>query len=340
MIDLERNAFFDNAKVVLIFLVVFGHMIQPFTNDSEALRTLYMWIYTFHMPAFIFLAGFFAKGSGNGKYIMNLAKKLLIPYVIFQLLYTAYYLWLGKTGWQGIFYPQWSLWFLFSMFSWHILLIGFKRVPATIGLFLAICIGLLVGYFGEIGHTFSLSRTFVFFPFFLLGYWCTKDQVMYLKRKGMKAASLMVLMVVATGIYFMPELNSGWLLASKSYGDLEMPAYGGFARLFVYGVAILMAMSLFVWIPEKKYWFTSLGTKTLYVYLLHGFFIQYFRQKGFFEVEHFVDVFGIALISAGIVLFLSSKSVLSIWQPFIECKITRLKQFFERSNEKMDHKMQ
>src|SRR5699024_4083736 len=104
MKNMKRYAYFDNAKLILIFLVVFGHMIQPFIDASHEINTLYLWIYTFHMPAFIFLAGFFAKGSGNKEYIVNLAKKLLIPYIIFQLLYTGYYFFIGKENWQvGMF---------------------------------------------------------------------------------------------------------------------------------------------------------------------------------------------------------------------------------------------
>lgn len=337
---MERNAYFDNAKVILIFLVVFGHMIQPFIGGSEGMNTLYMWIYTFHMPAFIFLAGLFAKGSGNRKYIVNLARKLLVPYLIFQLLYTVYYLWLGKTGWQGIFYPQWSLWFLFSLFSWHILLVWFKRIPAMVSVSLAVIVGLIVGYFDEVGHTFSLSRTFVFFPFFLLGYWCSTTQVMFLKRRSMKVVSFVVLTVFAVAIYFVPNLNSGWLLASKSYGDLDMPAYGGFARLLVYVTSAMMAMSVLAWIPKKNFWFTSLGTKTLYVYLLHGFFIQFFREKQLFEVNNPLDVVWIVVVSIGIVLLLSYKPVLGIWQPIIEGRMTILKNTFQREYEKINHKIQ
>ncbi|HLQ71161.1 MAG TPA: acyltransferase family protein, partial [Bacillota bacterium] len=156
---MERNAYIDNARILLILLVVFGHMIQPFIGTSQGVNTLYMWIYTFHMPAFIFLAGFFAKGSGNTKYILKLAKKLLLPYVIFQLLYTGYYFTIGKEGWQaGIFDPHWSLWFLFSLFSWHILLFWFKQLPPLLGITIAVQIGLIVGYFGEVGQMFSLSR--------------------------------------------------------------------------------------------------------------------------------------------------------------------------------------
>src|SRR5699024_5972287 len=120
----------------------------------------------------------------------------------------------------GIFYPHWSLWFLFSLFCWHILLTWFKKIPAVPSMTLAVLVGLVVGYFGDVGHTFSLSRTFVFFPFFLIGYWLTKDQVMLLKRKGVKTASIVIMLAVAIAIYIAPDLISGWLLASKSYGDL------------------------------------------------------------------------------------------------------------------------
>jgi len=122
----KREAYFDNAKVLLIFLVVFGHVIQPFIDSSRELNALYMWIYTFHMPAFIFLAGFFAKGSRDFNYIIKLTKKLLLPYVTFQLIYTFFYFAIGKNNWQtSIFYPHWSLWFLFSLYSWHLLLLWF-----------------------------------------------------------------------------------------------------------------------------------------------------------------------------------------------------------------------
>ncbi len=323
---MERNAFLDNAKVLLIFLVVFGHLLQPFIQQSTGMNTLYLWIYTFHMPAFIILSGFFAKGSGNKQYIMKLAKKLLIPYLIFQSLYTVFYFFIGKDGWQaGVFYPQWALWFLFSLFSWHILLVLFKKLSPVSGISLAILIGLMVGYFGDIGHTFSLSRTFVFFPFFLAGFWITEKQIMQVKRRGVKIASIIIMASIAAGIYFAPQLNSGWLLASKSYGDLGMTEFGGMARLLVYLTATLMVTSFLAWVPKRKLNITKLGTRTLYVYLLHGFFIQYFREVGLFEVNNLAELVGLAIVAAGIVYVLSSKPILGISQPLIEVKTSMIK---------------
>ena len=310
-------------------------MIQPFIDGSSGINTLYMWIYTFHMPAFIFLAGFYAKGSGNKTYIVKLAKNLLVPYLIFQLLYTVFYFFIGKDGWQaGVFHPHWSLWFLCSLFGWHILLSIFKKAPAVISVSLAVLIGLIVGYFGEIGHTFSLSRTFVFFPFFLLGFWLTEKHVMWLKRKSVKIGSLIVLLAVGAAIYFAPDFNSGWLLASKSYSDLGMPAYGGLARLLVYVTSALMAMSILAWIPVSNSRLTHFGTRTLYVYLLHGFLIQVFREADIFQVNGVFGVLGIALLSAAIVLLLSTKPVQGLWQPFIEGRATIIKQTYERTAER------
>lgn len=324
---MEREAYFDNAKLFLIFLVVFGHMIQPFRDAAHGMNTLYMWIYTFSMPAFIFTAGFFAKGSGNLTYIVNLAKKLLVPYVIFQLIYSGYYFWIGKSGWQtGIFEPHWSLWFLFSLFSWHLMLCLYKKIPPVVGISLAVFIGILVGYIGDIGHTFSLSRTFVFFPFFLIGFWLTKEQLMFVKRKSVKITSVVIMVFVAIAIHIAPDFNSGWLLASKSYGDLGLPEYGGFARLLVYATSALMAISVLAWMPKKNFKLTYLGTRTLYVYLLHGFFIQFFREADLFKVDHALDVLGLALLSAAIVLLLSSKPILGLWQPFIEGKVTVIRE--------------
>ncbi len=338
---MDRNPYFDNAKLLLIFLVVFGHLIQPFINDFQSLGALYTWVYTFHMPAFIFLAGFFAKGSGNITYILNLAKKLIVPYLLFQGIYTGYYFFIGKSNWltDSVFYPHWSLWFLFSLFCWHLLLIVYRKAPAIAGIAIAILIGVLIGYFDKVGHTFSLSRTFVFFPYFLLGYWISMDQIRVLKRHSFRIISIFLMAVIAVAIYYLPDINSGWLLASKSYSRLGVDTLGSIARLTVYSTSIIMSASVLSWIPERRFSFTYLGSRTLYVYLLHGFIIQYFRQTNFLQMENFVDFLGFVVISAFIVVLLSSKFIVSLWQPLIEISTSRLRRFFRRKDELDDKNM-
>ncbi|WP_173918503.1 acyltransferase family protein [Halobacillus sp. Marseille-Q1614] len=330
---MKRDAIFDNAKILLIFLVVFGHMIQPTTNESSGMYTLYTWIYTFHMPAFIFLAGFFAKGSGNKNYIFKLAKKLILPYLIFQTIYTVFFLFIGKNEWLNApFTPHWSLWFLFSLFCWHILLAVFKRIPPMVGITLSIVIGVSVGYVTDIGHDFSLSRTFVFFPFFLIGYWLTKEQVKSWRRPAVRTASVGIMAAVAVFIALAPEFDSGWLLGSKSYETLGAPEIGGVYRFGVYVIAALMSMSLLSWVPNKHYSFTALGGQTLYVYLLHGFIVQLFRQMEWVQVNNVIDIALYLVLSGVIVYLLSTSTIRTLTQPFIEGRAQLLRKQWAQIN--------
>src|SRR5690625_7463623 len=83
------------------------------------------------MPSFILISGFFTKVSSKPNYIKNLIKKLLLPYLFFQLFYTGYYYLLGKSNFQNdLFDPQWSLWFFLSLFFWLLLLFLFKKILA------------------------------------------------------------------------------------------------------------------------------------------------------------------------------------------------------------------
>lgn len=55
----RRDARFDNLKGILIFLVVFGHLLELVGGPAAA--WLYRLIYSFHMPAFVFCSGWFAR---------------------------------------------------------------------------------------------------------------------------------------------------------------------------------------------------------------------------------------------------------------------------------------
>jgi len=98
----NRDSYFDNAKFFLIFFVVFGHMIQSYIQDKESIFALYKTIYAFHMPAFILISGYFAKGLCSKGYIKNLAKKLLVPYLIFQGIYcTILFLYIKLSNYES-----------------------------------------------------------------------------------------------------------------------------------------------------------------------------------------------------------------------------------------------
>src|SRR5690606_8207293 len=107
----KRDYYFDNAKFILIFLVVFGHLIQSYIDSNSFFSALYKLLYTFHMPAFILVSGYFAKGIYEKGYIFKIIKKLIIPYLIFQVIYSIFYYVLYSKSMLTIDFlnPHWSL---------------------------------------------------------------------------------------------------------------------------------------------------------------------------------------------------------------------------------------
>lgn len=334
-----REAYYDNAKFILIFLMVFGHLIQSYIDENKFIFTLYTTIYSFHMPAFILISGYFAKGFRKNGYLLKVAKKLIIPYMIFQGIYSFYYYVLQNKEaleWDPLI-PQWSLWFLLSLFGWNLMLFLFTKWKPIYGVCISIILGVLVGYFDEVNDFLSISRTVVFFPLFLLGYYFKKENFCKLLNVNMKIFSFFLFISIFLVFYFLPEWNYKWLFGSRPYDDFEATGLiGGAIRLGVYALTFLTTISFFAFVPRKHYFFTKWGTRSLYVYLLHGFIIKYFRNSEL--VSFFNEPWQLILLIAGsilIIAILSSNFITAIAQPFIELKISSLKRFVVSSYEKL-----
>lgn len=325
----QRDYYFDNAKFILVFFVVFGHMLRSFIEDNETVYTLYKVIYTFHMPAFILVSGFFAKGFNKEGYVKKIAKKLILPYIIFQLIYSVFYYFLyNKNSFvTDPLNPQWSLWFLISMFCWNIMLPVFAKYKAAFSITASLVIGLAVGYADWISNYLSLSRTLVFFPLFLMGYYLKKEHFYALFKPGFRIGAFIAFAVVFAGFYFYPDMDYQWLFGSKPYAEMGAVSMGAvFTRLGIYVLSLIMVFSFYSIVPQKQYFFTNLGKNTLYVYLLHGFFVRLFResdvQSYFSKPESFLLLAGISLL---LTLLLSSKVITSLAEPIIELKTSKLK---------------
>ncbi|MBM4764778.1 acyltransferase family protein [Bacillus sp. B15-48] len=319
-----RDAYYDNAKFLLIFLVVFGHFIQSYIHEDKFIYTVYTTIYTFHMPAFILISGFFAKGFRKPGYYKKLTKKLIIPYLIFQGIYSLYYVLINERSVIELnpLNPQWSLWFLLSLFFWNVMLFLFTKWKPLFALSLSVGIGIGVGYFNEINHFLSLSRTFVFFPFFLLGYYLNKNTFEKVRDRKVKYTSFFILFSLFVAVYLLPGFDYKWLFGSRPYEALHYSyVNGGIIRLALYALTLLTTLSFLALVPRQRYFFTKWGTSSIYVYLLHGFFVRYFRSSelvGYLsESEQIIVLIFLSLL---LIAFLSSKLVRRISEPFVELK--------------------
>ncbi|WP_270573899.1 acyltransferase family protein [Bacillus glycinifermentans] len=329
----SRDSYFDNAKFLLIFLVVFGHIIRSYINDNDVLLHIYKFIYTFHMPAFILISGYFAKGFNRPGYVKKIAVKLIVPYLIFQGIYTVFYSFIDDQSLTAFnpFEPQWSLWFLLSLFFWNLFLFPFTKLPAAWSFAASLAIAVLVGYIDAVSDTLSLSRTFVFFPVFLAGFYLKREHFKKLKAWKGKQAALAVL--AATFVfYFFVDFDYSWLFGSKPYS--EFGAVGMKSALNRVALLVLTFGSTFGFmalVPENRYFFTLWGTRTFYVYLLHGFIIKSFRKTGAEEwLADYQSLTVLIIATAVLTFFLSSGFVKTVAQPFIELKMTNLLRWLKK----------
>lgn len=324
-----RDAYYDNAKFLLIFFVVFGHFIQSYIDDDQIIYGLYVTIYTFHMPAFILISGFFAKGFHKKGYLKKVAKKLIIPYLIFQGIYTIYYYFINEQQEIALdpLYPQWSLWFLISLFFWNVLLFLFTKWKPAVSLSIAVALGIIVGYFNEIDDFLSLSRTFVFFPFFLLGYYIKKESFERIREMKLRYFSIVILAIIFIVMYHLQDFNYKWLFGSMPYEELNTTDInGGIIRLAVYGVTLMATLSFLSLVPRKNHFFTKWGTSSIYVYLLHGFFVKYFRNSELVDIlADSEQIIVFLIVTLMLIAFLSSKMIRKIAQPLIELKASFIK---------------
>lgn len=292
----SRNHKIDNGKALLIFLVVFGHFLELFHGDLKSF--LYITIYSFHMPAFAFFSGYFAKWNPG-----RLVKQILYPYLCFQLLYLLFAKYgLGDTVSHPLTRPYWLMWYLVSMALWYLLLPLINRylhVPFFL-LAGAVLLALLSGSIPWIGYQLSLSRTIVLFPFFLTGYLCKnawEERLPVFKEKAPLISFLLFLMMGgSTCLLWMyrSDIHPEWLYHSVSYA---MGHYSIWIRaLFLLNAGVWTSGILF-FLPSRKIpVLTALGTHTIAVYLLHGFFIKAAKANGLFNGGGYeIIVYGLLL---------------------------------------------
>ena len=322
----ERDPFFDNAKYVLMMLVVFGHLLQPFSDQAKWVHDLYFSIYAFHMPAFILILGYFSKSFRlkKGRNGRNSFKKFIIPYILFQWLYSLYY-WLIGTH-EGFSFqlhiPNWSLWFLVSAFFWQVSLYFFQKVPAKVGIPLSIAASLLAGYIPFIDRELTLQRTVVFLPFFIIGYYLKPELVQTFKQSVKKRWFILGFLVIFGSLNLVGRVSKYVFFGSKPYDDfLNFPEWGAMVRSLSLLLAVIGMLAFFACVSTKTRWYTNRGQLTLNVYLLHGFIIQGLRAIGIDQLPFNVWTLLGLLATSFVVTYVLSSRWINQWYTQAERKI-------------------
>ncbi|MEK3903183.1 acyltransferase family protein [Paenibacillus sp. FSL R7-0179] len=322
-LDARGETFFLNLRFMLIVTVFVANAIEPLIQEMSGLHTLYQWIFSFHMPLFVLVTGYFARSSLLGAPGRKVLLQIALQYVIFQSLYSLLDASLFHVNniQHSFFAPYLLLWFLASHICWRLLMLGMSRWTRSAQLAFAVTAGVAVGYLQLDGIWFSLSRTFVYLPFFVIGYHFSFGAFVKLYQRYVKsiAAAASLLLLLAIGLLG-GDLPMGWLYGSMTYMQLGAHEwYAGLFRLAVYGLQFIASLSFLGLVPYGLSRMTGLGRRTLYVFLLHGFVVRTAVISGLYA--HIGNPAGAALLLAGAVgctVLLAQPAVRRLLNPLVE----------------------
>ncbi len=288
----------DNLRGILIFLVVFSHFLLFYVDQgvtSVFVHALTYYIYSFHMPLFIFICGYFSKDVEKSR--RKAFERLLLPYLLFNSLMMFCEAHATDNGSNlSLLTPVYVHWFLLALFFWRILLKDLVRIRLVLPI--SVFVALYIGCFGEVTNVLALGRTIAFLPFFLLGYYTTDDMITRVRSTN-KLLALVVLVVIAWPIY---------LLTTSGYFSLPVflafpcPLQPGLrVRLAFFTFAVLIGIALLILCPARQLKFlTAAGERSLLIFLLHRYVTFVFYEMVPAEDWRSFDVlvaFGLSLLT-------------------------------------------
>jgi fucose 4-O-acetylase-like acetyltransferase len=281
----QRDAFFDNAKYLAIVLVAIAHAWEPLKDGHRILEGVYTVVYTFHMPAFIIISGYFSRSFDmRPDRLKRLVTGVVVPYIVFE---TAYWLLKSLVGHSdepvSLLDPWYLTWFLVALFVWRLTTPVWKLVRAPLPL--ALVIAMLASATPNIGDDLDLQRVLQFLPYFVLGLSIKAGHIHRVRRNSTRILAVPVFAAaLAVGWWAVPRMDTAWFYHRDSAQELGAPWWAGPVMvLAMFGCSLLLTACFFAWVPRRRMWFTALGAGTLYAYLLHGFLVKTGDYRGWFD---------------------------------------------------------
>lgn len=339
----ERDYHIDNIKGILIFLVVCGHLLSYLQEMNSTIAIgVRTFIYFFHMPGFIFMSGYLAKGflkkQYKGEKLLSYAWLYLLfkdaielVHFIFRRPYFQGYshtaaligivvlfcfgIWLLSRLYERfpLFQNGFILavvlfsvlqtdmltvgaapWYLLALILWHIVLWLTKNMQPKYVLAAAILLSAFLNYQDTVGKFLTLSRAVNFLPFFLMGFYLTKERFQQIIthriwKKLLPAVFILSAVFISLngraiqkwlGIFFFGVSPYSKLLKLGEWYYFLAPLT---CMLWIAAVTLLL-FGLFILCPRGKTFLAKLGKNTIGIYVLHRLFKDFLIYGGFYQL--------------------------------------------------------
>lgn len=273
----KRDAVYCNLKLFLIFLVIYGHMIEGRIYEDTVLMLVYRMIYSFHMPLFLFLSGLFLTDSAG---CFRQMKKMLFLYCLLQPF--AVFVCNLSGDHFSLWIPVWHLWYLLSLacmdlagllWYWFAekLRTAWNTSFAKTGIvILSLLISCGAGYVPALGRFLSLSRTLCFLPYFFLGLFLPKDMDWKgFRRIGLAAFWVFLILFNLWGSRIPADFfYQADCFSASGIGSLGLRGF--FYRLLSFFLACSIGLFFLVFTADCRLPISRLGMDTLVPFLLHA----------------------------------------------------------------------
>lgn len=271
----KRISYWDNAKGILMFLVVLAHYFNAgfiYSGTSGGAyaipQGIISLIYMFHMPLFVFLSGYFSKKVQKAR--DTAFSQLFLPYLVFNTLCIVMdWLFWDEPLYNPVFSPYAHMWYLMALFLYRVF------APALNRLKWSWLWGLLFSLFCSLftpGKSYPfLANCLTFLPFFLLGLETSQKAIAALRRipKWLCAGVLVfalcgTIWAVHTGV---EVYMLCFLTETYAHNFSSLPRIG--ITLLRYAAALLLGICVLNLVPERQSFLTKIGKNTMSILLLH-----------------------------------------------------------------------
>lgn len=300
----------DNVKVLLIFLVVFNHIIAfQLVKVDIVVRYIWYGITIFHMPAFIFISGYLSKKPQSA---MKNVKNLLIPYILGYSLTWYAQIWLGKSVDYEILRPSGTvMWYVLALFVYRLTIEALGKVRFIIPL--SIILALWAGTRPEFTTYLSSSRIVVFFPFFVAGYLWKSE---YTKAVRNFKGKWILIPIAGFLLYAVPnymitnEMPVDIFRGNHTYLLSGLTDENGIViRLLMYLISYVLILAFMALLPDRKLPLTFIGRNTMGIYFFHYPLMIIMNGLLILQIPELLNVWALLGLSLVIMLVLGSPPI-------------------------------
>ncbi len=288
----SRSAYWDNIKGILILLTVFAHVLYQHQYNN-VINSICDYIYMFHMPAFVFVSGYFGKSERSCS-MRSIAKFAMLYFIFNSFMWFIY-----DTG--SLIEPAYSYWYLLALIAWRLTaryIAKFKEI-----MLILFSVSLFAGFFPTIDNTFAIARIIGFYPFYMAGYLLSeessnKTETAKYSRRFLKGAAFLA---AAAIIAFFAK---GYF--EYSDGSMQMFPYSepldAFGRIALYLIAFIMIMFFRYASANKRIpLITMFGRNSLCIFIFHRPFTLIISDFIRPAITQWGGIAAVALVSALII---------------------------------------